>query len=253
MHTDLLFYLFAIPAVILTGLAKGGFAGVGMLGTPLMAMVVGPVEAAAVLLPILIVQDAVGIWAFRRTFDAGILKLLVPSAVFGIFLGWALAAYTSRYGVELALGVISVVFSVQRLWGEYSRALPTDPPPPWVGVLCGIGSGFTSQVAHAGAPPFQIYVMPKGLDRDVLVGTTAIFFGIVNAIKVPAYIGLGVFSPATLGTSAALVPLALASTYAGVWWVRRVDAAVFYRIVYVLLGLLGLKLVWDGASGLLGG
>lgn len=250
MHTDLLFYLFAIPAVILTGLAKGGFAGVGMIGTPLLAMIVGPVEAATVLLPILVIQDLVGVWVFRRTFDKGILKLLIPSAVFGIFLGWALAAYTSRDGVELVLGAISVVFSAQRLWGEYSRALPKDPPPPWVGVLCGIGAGFTSQVAHAGAPPYQIYVMPKGLDRDVLIGTTAIFFATVNAMKVPAYIGLGVFSAQTLSTSLALAPVALASTYAGVWAARRVDSVVFYRIVYVLLGLLGLKLMWDGATGL---
>jgi len=251
MHTDLLFYLVAVPAVILTGLAKGGFAGVGTLGTPLLAVVVGPVEAAAVILPILMLQDVIGVWAFRRTIDKAILMLLLPFAAVGIFLGWALAAYTSRAGVALALGLISVVFSVQRLWAEARPAMPSRPPRRWVGALCGVGAGFTSQIAHAGSPPFQFYVMPQRLERDVLVGTTALFFGVVNLLKLPAYLALGQITAPTLATSAALAPLAIVSTYAGVWLVRRVDGALFYRIVYVLLGLLGVKLIWDGVTGLI--
>jgi uncharacterized membrane protein YfcA len=110
----------------------------------------------------------------------------------------------------------------------------------------GIAVGITSQIAHAGQPPFQIYVLPKRLPRDVLVGTTAIFFAAVNWIKVPAYLALGQFSHAHLMASVMLMPVALGSTFAGVWLVRRVDADRFYSLIYWLMMLVGLKLVWDG-------
>jgi uncharacterized membrane protein YfcA len=250
MITDPWFYAVAIPAVVLLGLAKGGLAGVGTVGTPLLALVVPPVQAAAIALPILIVQDVVGVWAFRKSFDKAILTLMLPAAVLGIGLGWVLARYTAGGGVELALGLISIVFGLQRLWAERHQATPTRPIPRWLGFVCGAVSGFTSQVAHAGAPPFQIYVMPQRLPRDVLVGTTAIFFAIVNWLKVPAYIGLGQFTRETLSTSAVLLPLAIASTYAGVWVVRRLDGDLFYRLVYVLLVLVGAKLAFDGIVAL---
>jgi uncharacterized membrane protein YfcA len=112
----------------------------------------------------------------------------------------------------------------------------------------GIAVGVTSQIAHAGQPPFQIYVLPKRLPRNTLVGTTAIFFAAVNWFKVPAYLALGQFSRAHLMASAILMPLALGSTMAGVWLVRRVDADRFYTLIYWLLLLIGLKLVWDGIA-----
>jgi len=73
MLTDPLFYALAIPAVILLGLAKGGFAGVGAISLPLLALAISPVQAAAILLPVLILQDVVGVWAFRRSWDRAIL------------------------------------------------------------------------------------------------------------------------------------------------------------------------------------
>ena len=85
----------------------------------------------------------------------------------------------------------------------------------------------------------------------MFVGTSAIFFATVNWMKVPAYIALGQFTPQVLTTAAVLLPLALASTWAGVWVVRRVPAEGFYRIIYLLLIAVGSKLIWDGAHGLL--
>ena len=105
-------------------------------------------------------------------------------------------------------------------------------------------------IAHAGGPPFQIYVMPQRLQRDIFVGTGAVFFAIMNWIKVPAYGALGQLGSDNLMTAAALFPAAIASTFAGVALVRRVSPERFYTVVYVLLILVGLKLVWDGARGL---
>ncbi|MBI1684740.1 sulfite exporter TauE/SafE family protein [Caulobacter hibisci] len=255
MLTDPFFYAVAIPAVILVGLAKGGFAGIGVVATPLLALAVGPVKAAAILLPLLIVQDVVGVWAYRKTWDKGLLILMVPPSAVGIFLGWALAALVSSSAVELAVGVVSVLFAVQRLWAERAvkaaAAVEAGPARPWLGALCGMASGFISQIAHAGGPPFQIYVLPRRLPRDVFVGTSAIFFAIVNWMKMPAYLALGQFTSDVLTAVAVLIPLAFASTWAGVWLVRRVPAEGFYKIIYVLLIVVGTKLAWDGFFGLM--
>ena len=241
--------------MILLGLAKGGFSGIGVIAVPMIALAVSPVLAASITLPILIVQDVVSVWAFRKTWDRNVLAVMLPSAAGGIALGYALAAFVKPGAVELAVGAISIVFAVMRLWAERGSAPPRPAKPeklPWRGVLAGVTAGFTSQIAHAGGPPFQIYVMPKNLPRDVFIGTSAIFFAVVNWMKVPAYWALGQFTREAMMTALVLLPLAIASTWGGVWLVRRVPAGNFYRIIYVLLIAVGGKLAWDGATSLLG-
>jgi uncharacterized membrane protein YfcA len=207
------------------------------------------VEAAAIILPILIVQDVVGVWAFRKSWDGRVLALMLPGAAIGIALAYWFAASLPEAVMQVALGLISILFAGRSLWLERGGRVPAPANPPgWFGFLMGILSGVTSQIAHAGQPPFQIYVLPKRLERDLLVGTTAIFFAAVNWIKVPAYIALGQFSRTHLATSLALMPLALASTLAGVWLVRRIDADRFYALIYWLMLGIGLKLVWDGIA-----
>ncbi len=228
------------------GLAKGGFAGMGALSLPLIALTISPVRAAAILLPVLIVQDVVGVWAFRRSWDGYVLGWMLPGAVLGIALGYVFAASVSSDAVLGAVGAVSILFGLYRLWVERRGGVPTvSRSPGWVGSLFGVASGFTSQIAHAGQPPFQLWVLPRRLSRDVLVGTTAIFFAAVNWIKVPAYIALGQFTRANLTIAALLVPVAIASTLAGVWLVRRVPAERFYTAIYVLMVAVGGKLVWD--------
>ena len=247
MPTDLAFYLAAIPAVILIGLAKGGFAGLGALGMPIMALGVAPVRGAAILLPILIVQDAIGVTAFRKSWNGKILLIMLPGAILGVGLGWLFAASVSADAVLAAVGAISILFGAYRLWAERGgRIAAASNSPAWVGGMFGIATGFTSQIAHAGGPPYQMWVMPRRLPRDVFIGTTAIFFAALNWIKVPAYVALGQFTGSNMIATAVLLPLAILSSLAGVWLVRRVSAERFYTIVYVLMVITGGKLLWDG-------
>ncbi|ATY33067.1 sulfite exporter TauE/SafE family protein [Sphingomonas psychrotolerans] len=250
MILDWHFYALAIPAVILLGLAKGGFAGMGALSLPMLTFAIDPVRAAAILLPILIAQDVVGVWAFRRTVDWRVLVWMMPGAMFGIWLGYAFAASVSPLGVMAAVGVISMIFGAYRLWAARHRGAPREAArwPEWVGSLFGIASGFTSQIAHAGQPPFQLWVLPRKLDRDVLIGTTALFFAAINWIKVPAYAALGQFTAANLLTAAVLLPLALVSTVAGVWLVRRIAPERFYTAIYWLMILVGGALIWEALA-----
>jgi uncharacterized protein len=234
--------------VVLVGLAKGGFTGLGALGTPLMALGMrDPVRAAAILLPILIAQDVVGVTAFRRTWSGRILAIMLPGAVVGIGLGYLLAATISEAAVMAVLGVISILFGAYRLWADHGgRISAAIDSPAWVGTLFGIATGFTSQIAHAGGPPFQMWVMPRKLDRDTFVGTSAIFFVVVNWIKVPAYAALGQFTLANAAATVILLPVAVLSSLAGVKLVRKVPMQRFYAVVYWLMIIAGAKLLLDG-------
>lgn len=245
---DLAFFLYAVPAVVLIGLAKGGFSGLGALGTPLMALGMDdPVRAAAILLPILIAQDVVGVAAFRKTWDRHVLSAMLPGAVVGILLGYLLAAKVSSAAVMAVLGAVTILFGAYRLWIERGgRIAASSDSPDWVGSLFGVATGFTSQIAHAGGPPFQMWVMPKKLPRDTFVGTSAIFFATVNWIKVPAFLALGEFNRSNLVASAVMLPVAVLASLAGVKLVRRVSMERFYTITYVLMVVAGGKLLWDG-------
>lgn len=246
MFTDPWFLLAACIAVILIGLAKGGFSGLGALATPVLALATGPVQAAAILLPLLIASDVVSVWSFRRDWNRRIIAIMLPGALLGIALGWLIAARLPVAAIMAALGLISVGFGVWRLWVERGGRMPAPTrASPLAGAAFGVATGFTSQIAHAGGPPFQIWVTPQRLPHTEYVGTNAILFAIVNWAKVPAYIALGEFGAANLTASAALAPLAIASTLAGVWLVRRVHGARFYTIVYLLMIGLGIKLLID--------
>lgn len=246
MLTDPQFLVAAAVAVILIGLAKGGFAGLGTLATPIFALATNPIQAAAILLPILVATDAVSVWSFRHDWNRRIVAIMLPGALIGVAIGWLMAAALPVAAIMAALGLISVAFGLWRLWVERGGNVPAPrPSSPVIGALFGMATGFTSQIAHAGAPPFQIWVAPQRLPHTEYVGTTAILFAIINWAKVPAYMALGEFTPANLTISAALIPLALLSTLAGVWLVRRVQSAKFYTLAYILMVGLGLKLIAD--------
>ncbi|MBO9695312.1 MAG: sulfite exporter TauE/SafE family protein [Sphingopyxis sp.] len=237
-------------AVILLGLAKGGLSGVGALATPLVALVLPPTIAAALLLPILIVQDVVSVWSFRKTWDGWVIAWMLPGAAAGIAAGYAYAERVDEAKLMAALGAITLAFGLYRLWVERGgRVVAASTSPGWVGSLFGVATGFTSQIAHAGGPPFQMWVTPRRLPHLVFVGTSSILFAAINWMKVPAYIALGAFPHEVLVAAVLLMPLAIGSTLLTVRWLKRIDGARFYAIIYLLMVLLGAKLVWDGLAG----
>lgn len=244
MPHDPAFYIVASLAVILVGVAKGGFAGLGAAAMPILVLVMDPVPAAAMLLPILIVQDVVGVWAFRHSFDMPTLKLMVPGAFLGVFLGWLLATTVPADAVRAMVGLIALAFGSYRLAGQRGLRLPIRAGlPSWVGAFWGAVSGFTSQVAHAGGPPFQIWALTRGMPHTVFIGTSAIFFAILNWMKVPAFFALGQFTWPNMQLTLVFLPVAIASTVAGVWLVKRISAARFNTAISLLMVAVGAELL----------
>jgi uncharacterized membrane protein YfcA len=248
--TDPLFYAVAIPAVIFLGLSKGGFSGIGMVSTPLVAIIMPPLEAAALLLPILLVQDAFSVFIYRRVWDPWNLKVLLPGCVVGVGLAWLFAAYVPEAAVRLMVGLIAIGFIIYALIRHW---LPGEPPRPRAshGVIWGALSGFTTTLIQIGAPPYYAFVLPQRLEKMIYVGTTVMFFAAANSMKVVPYVALGQFSSAGLATSLMLFPLAIATNYLGIWLVRVTPEKIFYQITNVLVLLIGLELTRQGITGLM--
>jgi uncharacterized membrane protein YfcA len=249
--SDPLFYLLAVPAIVILGLGKGGFSGVGMISAPMMALAIPPLQAAAILQPILIVQDAISAWVYRREYDAWNLKVLLVGGTLGVGAAWFLATYLTDSHVRIMVGVIGVAFVLYTWLGR----VPAEPKKPRAaaGVFWGAMTGITSTLAQAGAPPFQVFILPQRLDKMTLVGTTIMFYTALNWMKLAAYSALGQFTIETLLTSALLLPLAIATNFFGIWLVRRVPHETFYKIAYALMFLISLELVRSGVLGVVRG
>ncbi|MBZ0215422.1 MAG: sulfite exporter TauE/SafE family protein [Fimbriimonadaceae bacterium] len=250
MITDPWFYTVAIPAVLIVGLSKGGFlGGVAVIGVPLLTLAISPVQAAAIMLPILIGMDVIGVWAYHRSFDKRSVAILLPAAAFGIAVGYLTAAYVSEAHVRLLIGIISLVFALD-YW--FRKTLPPAEHNRLKGSFWGALTGFTSFVSHAGSPPYQMYMLPLQLPPRLYAGTGAILFAGINLIKVPPYFLLGQFTNENMLTMLVLLPLAPLAMFVSIWLVHRVPQEPFYRIAYGCLVIVAVKLIWDGATILLG-
>ncbi|SMC42065.1 sulfite exporter TauE/SafE family protein [Rhizobium sp. RU36D] len=251
MIPDIEFFYAAIPAVILVGLSKGGLGGAfSLLGVPLLAMVVPPVQAAAIFLPILLVMDCVALWAWRHYGDRRTLIILLPGAVIGTAIGWATSAYVSADDMRIVLGLVTGAFVLRYVVETYGPKRHVEVPPaphrPFFGSIMGLFAGYGSFVAHAGGPPFQIYALPLKLDPRVYTGSSTRFFAILNAIKVVPYFALGELDARNVTLAGFLLPVALVSTMAGAYVVKRMKPSVFYPLMYAMAFIAAAKLLWDG-------
>ncbi len=253
---DPLFYAIAVPAVLIVGISKGGVAGgLGSVSVPMIAMVISPIQAAAIMLPILCLMDLFGLYAYRGVWDRRNLASMLPGALAGIVLGTLTFRYLSDDGVRLIVGFVAIGFVLYRWFGQYvlRRAADHRTEPGPAGLFWGCMSGFTSFVAHAGGPPIHVYLLPQRIDKTLYVGTLVVFFTVVNYTKLVPYGLLGQLSAGNLGTALILSPLAPLGIWMGVRFHKLLSESLFYTLCFVFLSLTGVKLIWDGLSGMMGG
>jgi uncharacterized membrane protein YfcA len=250
---DPYFVTVAVIAVLVVGLSKAGLLGsLGMVGVPLLSLVMPARDAAGMMLPVLLAMDAIAIYAYRKEVDWKILWIMLPGAAIGTLAGWALWAVVSDAAVLLFVGVVTLLFILDALLPLRKKLEGLPPSKPW-GSFWGGFAGFTSFISHTGGPPFQIYVLPQRLTPAIYAGTSAFFFAIVNASKLVPYFFLGQLNVHNLQLSLALIPVGIFGVLGGIFLVRRISVKWFYRIAYWLVFLLSLKLIWDGARGLFWG
>jgi uncharacterized membrane protein YfcA len=239
-------YVVAALSIFMVSLSKSGLiAALGIVGVPLLTLVMPAREAAGMMLPLLLFMDAIGFVALRKQVSWPNLRILLPAAITGIVLGWAFYAFISEAMVRLMIGIITVIFCLDA-WLPLRKALTGLPPSkPW-GWFWGSLAGFTSFVSHTGGPPFQIYMLPQRLSPVLYAGTTVIFFTTVNLVKLIPYAALGQLSVSNLTLAVSLLPVAAIGMAVGIFLVKRINANLFYHIAYVFAFLLGLKLLYDG-------
>jgi uncharacterized membrane protein YfcA len=246
---DLYFWIIAVLAVFIVALSKSGLVGsLGLVAVPMLSLVMPARDAAGMMLPLLLVMDAIAVWTYRKDADWRILKIMLPGAAIGTLIGWALWTVVSDAMVLLFVGVITLLFILDALLPLRKKLEGLPPSKPW-GVFWGGFSGFTSFISHTGGPPFQIYTLPQKLTPVTYSGTTAFFFAIVNSAKLIPYFFLGQLNVANLTHAAILAPLAIVGVLVGVYLVRRISIKRFYQLTYWLVFLLALKLIYDGVLG----
>ena len=245
IYSDPLFYLAAVPAILLIGISKSGFgSGFGSLAVPLMALTVTVPEAAAVLMPLLFILDLLALRAYRQAYDRPLLYMLLPWSMVGVLIGFLLFKFLNAHIVEGVVGVFALGFVAQRV------LFPPSPQgvllPRWIGATLTAMSGFTSFVAHAGSPALNAYVLPMRLAPLTYAATMAVLFFWVNLAKWVPYAYLGLFDVRGLVTAVILMPVTPIGIWIGVHLARRMSPQLFYACIQVGMTLTGLKLVFDG-------
>ena len=245
MITDPLFYFFAVPAILIFGIAKGGFGNaIGVVAVPLMALAVSPLQAAAILLPILCVMDVFAIRKFWRQWDVTNVVIMLPAGCVGVLVGSLTFSYLNEGHVRLLIGLLALIFALN-FWLKSAGSIQKEPD--YIkGTFWSVIGGFTSFGIHSGGPPVNIYLLPQKLHPKVFMGTCAMFFWITNYVKLIPYFILGQLDSQNLQTSLVLLPLAPIGVGFGYYLHTRVSTQKFYNIFNFFLIITGCKLTYDG-------
>ena len=242
------FYLFAIPAVIFAGISKGGLgAGAAFAATPFLALILDPVQAVALMLPILMIIDATALRPWWGKWDREAAVVLILGGMIGTAVGAAIFSAVSTDAIRLMIGAVALGFVGFQL--ARSRGLlraPATPSGRISGVFWGTVAGITSFISHAGGPPATVYLLGKRLSKEAFQGTIVIVFALINLTKFFVYIWMGLFGSTTVLAVGTLAPAAIAGTFIGVWAHNRLSEHLFYALIYVFLTITGLKLILDG-------
>jgi len=246
MVIDVYFVITNIAALLI-GLSKGGLPSVGMLAVPILSLAISPMKAAVLLLPIYVISDVVGVWLYRKHFSKPNLMILMPAGVLGVFVGWLTASYISDIAIKLLLGLIGVGFCLNT-WLRTQADQPTQPAHRGKGLFWGALAGFTSFISHAGAPPFQIYVLPQRLSKAEFAGTATLVFAVINAAKIVPYQELRPYALGDLIDAASLIPMALIGTILGAYLTKKIADKWFFRLIQVGLFIISVKLIYDAVT-----
>ena len=238
------FFLITAVVICLIGLSKGGVGGtLGVLATPLMALVLPADRVVGLLLPILMIADVFAVASHWRRWDNRLVLLLMPGAILGMLLGTLFIATISPVTLKRGIGVIVLLFVVYKLLESRLVNISQYQPHNWHGWLAGGAGGFSSTLAHTGGPPITIYLLMQNIAPRTFVATSALFFMVVNWIKVPSYLYIGLFDFPLLWRTAWLFPLLPISVWVWKRMADKINKALFDRIIIILLFVSGLLLL----------
>ncbi|MEO8391675.1 MAG: sulfite exporter TauE/SafE family protein [Chloroflexota bacterium] len=229
------FYIILVIVALLIGLSKGGLGAVlGILVTPLLVLVMPPLAAQALSLPLLMIGDLFALRSYWKQWDMHYIRLLLPLAILGIILGTYLLKILDGHILRHLIGAFTLLFVAYKVADHWLKALDYHPRD-WHGYLSGGFSGLGSALANAGSVPFTAYMLLQDVTPQVFVGTTTLYFAVLNLLKVPTYITAGIFDLNTLLQVIWVVPFIPIGVYLGRWTIKRIHKQAFERFMLVVL------------------
>ena len=238
------FWVAGILGAVLTGLGKGGMPVVGALTVPLMSLAMPAPLAAGLMLPVYIVSDWFGLWAYRKEFDRRVLTIAIAGLTLGVIVGYFAFALVPERWINGLIGLVGAAFALTML---IRRNVVVDPKPARLapGLFWTTVAGFTSFINHTGGPPYQVWTLPLGMKKAVFAGTSTIAFAYVNLLKLPFYWHLGQVNIGSLKVAAMLTPVAVLAVFSGVKLVKILPDKLFFQLVVWTLLAISLKLIWS--------
>lgn len=238
-------FLIVVLCCFLTGLAKGGLGqALGSLVTPLLALVLPAPLAVGLTLPIFVVGDVFAAAAHWRGWDTRILLAVLPGSILGVIVGSLTLGQLPPATLQHGLGVVALLYVAYRLWDRRHAKVQTDSGPSQTAShLYGAGSAFASTVANAGGPSFTIYMLLWKRTPAIFVGTMALYFAMLNALKIPGYLVSGTLSPERILLVVWALPFVPFGVWSGLLLDKRIDMATFERLVLFLLAFSGVILI----------
>ena len=241
---DPTFLAFASFGVFVFGISKGGVPGpIAMLAVPVMSFAMSPLQAAGILLPLLIIMDFSAIYLYWKKWLNNIVKIIIPASIIGILFGTFTFQYTNENQIRIVVGAISIIFVLVSFIQRNNLLLK---PTNLKGYFWSSIAGYTSFLIHAGNPPINFYMLPLKLDKVSFIGTMTLAFLVINVVKLIPYYYVGLLAPSNLIVSLILLPLAFVSVLFGYFLQKKIPEKLFFNIVYILLFLSGCKLIFDG-------
>jgi uncharacterized membrane protein YfcA len=240
-----LILILACFVALLIGLSKGGLGGtLGMLATPLLALVLPADQVIGLLLPVLIFADIFAVAAHWGHWHRKYLILLLPGAVLGVTIGTFFITNVPTEQLQLFLGVIFLLFALYKLFEKQLLAYFTYTPHNWHGMFAGTAAGFSSALAHTGGPPIAIYLIFQNVTPRVFIATSALFFAIVNWIKVPYYLYADLFDLALIRQMALMFLFVPFGVWIGRWAAAKVDPKTYERLILLFLIISAILLIF---------
>ncbi len=238
------FIAIVVSVTVIIGLSKGGLGGIlGTLATPLMALVVPADQAIGLLLPILIVADLFAVLLHWRKWNNRLALLLLPGAIVGVTIGTLFITNAPTDLLKKGMGVIALLFAVYKLYEDRILGSLRYEPRDWHGLLAGTSAGFGSALAHTGGPPVSIYLLLQRVTPAIFIATSAIFFAVLNWIKVPYYLYADLLTWQRFLQIAWVLPLIPFAVWLGRWMSRRINRETFEKVIVLLLALSGILLI----------
>jgi len=239
-------YVAIVVAILgfMIGLAKGGFGGLGALLTPILSLVLPVASAVGVLLPMLIVGDAFALYMYWKEWDTDLVRRMLPTGIAGALIGTFLLAWLPTNLLRMVLGIFVLIVVAYKFVSDRIKAIQYQPSA-WHAPVAGLLAGIASGMFNSGGPPFNSYLLLKKISARPFIATGAIYFAILNLIKVPGFLYTGVLNLALLFSLwwvFLFIPI-------GIWVARmtltRVTPSAFERFVVILLIVSSLWLFWQ--------